>query len=273
MLLRLFSILAATAPFAFADVAFDLPSPGTTVAAGPITVEWHESKTAPLISDLSPYNLQLMIGGAKTDNIIAVATNPNPITGLFNPSQSTFRVSLQISPSAGPPDKNAYFFQITSSPLATKGSGSVVNYSKRFTISGMTGKWPAGSYQSVFKALGGTSPAVPPTSNGVTDAVAGDANPAAGVFGTSYQFQTGPTKYAPMQVQPGKTITKTDMEQHYPTSAWTIATTFLKIFPTIETTVTQNPTDAAVISRENTASPAPMPSDDMQKFLARWKDD
>lgn len=146
------------------------------------------------------------------------------------------------------------FLKITSQPSAALGSGSVMNYSQRFTISGMTGSWPAGSYQTSFQALKGSPTSVPPTLNQVSDApAAAAAAPPEDAFGISFQFQTGPTRYAPMQLQPGPTITKQDTAPHYPTSAWIVATTFFPI-PTIVTTITQNPTDAAVVSRENTVN-------------------
>merc|ERR1711939_578933 len=88
--------------------------------------------------------------------------------------------------------------------------------------------------------------------------------------GVPYPLQTGLTKYAPMQPIPPTKITKKQYSPLYPTSAVTIATTWLPN-PTIVTTVTASLT-FSVSSMENTAAPASNPNPDMAKFLNRWKD-
>ncbi|MCJ1420290.1 hypothetical protein MMC32_006647 [Xylographa parallela] len=139
----------------------------------------------------------------------------------------------------------------------------------------MTGAWPSPAIQAAFAATKGALTAVPATlntvTNGVPNAPAAGGGVADGQFGVSYQFQTtGLTKYAPMQLRPGSTITATNTAPLFPASAFTVAPTYLPT-PSIVTTVTQSAT-FTVTSIVNPASPAPMPSDDMQKFLARWKD-
>ncbi|PUU80589.1 hypothetical protein B9Z19DRAFT_1079022 [Tuber borchii] len=85
-----------------------------------------------------------------------------------------------------------------------------------------------------------------------------------------YTLQTGPTRYAPMQTQPGQSITATETRRQYPTSAYTIFTTRGPA-PNIQTTVTQG-WDYTLSSKINTAAPQPMPEENMQKFLQRWRD-
>lgn len=71
MRLQLLSLLAAFfAPFAFADVKFTTPAAGGSVAAGTISVQWTESGVAPSISDLSTYQLFLMVGGNEATNAV-----------------------------------------------------------------------------------------------------------------------------------------------------------------------------------------------------------
>jgi len=183
------------------------------------------------------------------------------------------------------------FLKITSAP--NSGSGQVINYSKRFTISGMTGVWPTPAIQQAYQAAAGSVDSVPATQNTVTlgaGAGAGGAPGAPGAdgpFAVSYQFQTtGLTKYAPMQPKPGTKITATNTAPLFAPSPFTVATTFLPM-PSQVTTITQAVT-YSVSSRENTvsfprcfltdsnirhkASPAPMPMNDMQRFLNRWRD-
>ena len=144
------------------------------------------------------------------------------------------------------------FLKIISAP--SSGTGQVINYSKRFTISGMTGVWPTPAIQQAYLAAAGSTDSVPATQNTVTlgnPAGAGGAPGADGPFGVSYQFQTtGLTKYAPMQPKPGTKITATNTAPLFAPSPFTVATTFLPV-PSQVTTITQAVT-YSVSSRENT---------------------
>ena len=154
----------------------------------------------------------------------------------------------------------------------------------------MTGSWSSPATEADYKTVTGT--AGPATVNTVQSG--GNANEpaaggaAAGPYSVSYQLQTGLTKYAPMQPKPGTKITATVTTPMYAPSAYSVATTFLPT-PSQVTTFTQSVT-YSVSSMENTvrfssdfclpivltgcakAAAAPGPSDDMQKFLARWLD-
>lgn len=130
--------------------------------------------------------------------------------------------------------------------LATATAGGTVTvYSDRFTLTGMTG-----TFASTFTVSGTDGPA---DENDVSDTTATTSSAAAaadGVYGTPYQSQTGLTRYAPMQPVPGNSITATDTAPQYPTSAYTIATTYLES-ATILITVTQAQT-ASFSSHANT---------------------
>lgn len=167
-----------------------------------------------------------------------------------------------------------------------KTGGQLITYSNRFGYSGMTGVFAA-NVKSALKSISGTDG--PATVDSTTDAVAGAA-PADGTYDVAYTMQTGLTRYAPMQPIPPKTITAKNTKPLYPTSSVSIATTILPI-PKIQTTLTQSQT-FSVSSRANTVrslvwlprhilnavltclqvAAAAQPSDDMAKFLNRWKD-
>ncbi|KAI9760171.1 MAG: hypothetical protein M1835_000220 [Candelina submexicana] len=151
--------------------------------------------------------------------------------------------------------------------VATAG-GTVTSYSPRFSLSGMTGTFPQPVIDGL-KTIQGTQG--PSDVNTVKDAKnnPADAGPA-GPFNVDYRSQTGLTKYAPSQPIPPTKITAKSATPLYPTSAVVYAKTWLPV-PSQVTTFTQSGT-FSVSSRENTASPAAKPSDDMQKFLGRWKD-
>ena len=119
-----------------------------------------------------------------------------------------------------------------------------MNYSQRFSFSGMSGAWPSPAIQAAFTATGGTLTAVPATvntvTNGAPNAPAAGGGAADGQYSISYQFQTtGLTKYAPMQLRPGSTITATNTAPLFPASLFTVAPTYLPT-PSIVTTITQS---------------------------------
>lgn len=131
--------------------------------------------------------------------------------------------------------------------VATTG-GTVVNYSPRFTLTGMTGTFPQTVIDGANTVTGTDGPA---TQNNVAA-----ANPAAGQpagaaqFTVPYNMQTGLTKYAPMMSIPPNKITRKDTAPLYPTSAVTIAKTFMGK-ATVVTTLTASQT-FSVSQMENT---------------------
>ncbi|KAG8531516.1 uncharacterized protein KY384_003145 [Bacidia gigantensis] len=130
--------------------------------------------------------------------------------------------------------------------------GVVINYSDRFTLSGMSGTFPPNVQQAVKSV---TDTKGPETQNQIQDGANNAAAGNNGLYGTPYSLQTGATKYAPMQKKPGTKITAKNPTMQYPTSSAKIAKTALPP-PKQLTTMTQSVTYSAV-SRENTASPLP----------------
>ena len=189
-----------------------------------------------------------------------------------------------MSPSVADCSINSYLKMISSAT-----GGTVINYSDRFTLSGMTGTFPA-NVQAGLQTVTGT--AGPSTQNNIdtnAQAVPADGQ-TGGPYAVAYTAQTGLTKYAPMQKKPGTKITAKSPTPQYPTSSVDLAKTILPT-PSQVTTMTVSAT-YSVSSRENTvsasfedvdtcsrtrltisqASPAPGPMNDMQKYLARWRD-
>ncbi|KAA6411533.1 MAG: beta-1 [Lasallia pustulata] len=257
MLMRPFALLAAAAPFAFADVKFTTPAPAAQLTAGSsLSLGWVDSGTAPSISDLASYQIFLCAGGNDANSYAQLAQLAQ---GTFAASNGKASVSVQAS--LGASTTNAYFLKMVS--VATAG-GSVTNYSPRFSVAGMTGTFSANVVAGIGTISGTAGPA---TENNVAQnqAAAQDDK-----YAVPYTLQTGLTKYAPMQPQPPTKITAQSASPMWPTSSVSIATTWLPR-PSQVTTSTQTQT-FSMSSMENTAAPAPQPSDDMQKFLARWRD-
>ncbi|KAL9026992.1 MAG: hypothetical protein Q9196_004426 [Gyalolechia fulgens] len=98
--------------------------------------------------------------------------------------------------------------------VGTDGS-QVVNYSDRFTLSGMTGSFPPGVKAGIGKVSGTDGP--PKTTQ--EPAAAGGGQEAQGDYAVTYTAQTGFIRYAPMQIPPGTKITLKSVKPPYPTSS------------------------------------------------------
>jgi hypothetical protein len=131
-----------------------------------------------------------------------------------------------------------------------KTGGTITNYSDRFTLTGMTGSFSAAVLAANQNVVG---TAGPPSVNQVAAANPGAGGPVdQGAWGTPYNLQVGPTRYAPMQPVPPTKITQTKTAPLWPTSSVPIATTFLpRVESIIQTTITQ-PQTFSVQSRANT---------------------
>lgn len=121
--------------------------------------------------------------------------------------------------------------------------GSLIRYTDRFQLLGLTGSYaPSGS---------GT----PPYGETHNDDASGDTSAS---FSVPYTAQTGSTKYAPMQMQPGTQITVSTWSRRFPSSAVTYYST-LNTSPNCISTVTPG-WSYTMSSFFNYATPAPFPS-------------
>jgi hypothetical protein len=120
----------------------------------------------------------------------------------------------------------------------------MINFSPRFSLTGMTGTFSA----VVQDGLPAKSTKARASINQVAEE--GAAAPAGGDFAVPYNEQTGPTRYAPMMSRPPTAITKKDTKPLFPTSSVSIATTFLPVAD-VATTLTQSNT-YSVSQVENT---------------------
>ncbi|KAL8890452.1 MAG: hypothetical protein Q9205_001858 [Flavoplaca limonia] len=251
-------LLATLLPAVLADVQFTSPAAGATIAAGkPITVGWKDSGDGVALTDLSTYTLFLCAGGNDAASFIQLF--PINAQGKFSTGN---QASATVASTLGGPDKNAYFLKMQS--VGAKGA-QVINYSDRFSFSGMTGTFPPEVAAGIKKVSGTEGP---PSSEVEAPDAAGGAQDGEAV---SYAAQTGLIKYAPMLTPPGTKITKKTPSPRYPSSKVTIAKTFLPT-PKQTTTMTASNTYAPAQSRPFQAPAASQPQDDMQKFLHRWRD-
>ncbi|TKA35090.1 hypothetical protein B0A54_14599 [Friedmanniomyces endolithicus] len=258
------SLLAALTPYALADVLVTSPAAGAQLPFGNIQVTWKDSGVAPALSALTTYTLQLVVGGQEASSQTPLITCAN--NALFSAGNTATCV---VGQGAAASTANGFFLQFTS--VASEG-GTVINYSSRFTVTGMNGRTGAAQIAGVTALNGATTG--PTTVNSVNNGAAAGGGGAAAVGGSQftvpYNLQTGLTKYAPMQPVPPTKITVNQYTPLNPTSAYTVATTWMPR-PSIATTLTAAQT-FSVSSMENTAAAASNPTGNMAKFLARWKD-
>lgn len=118
-----------------------------------------------------------------------------------------------------------YYFQVYA---AYPQQGYSIHYTERFQLKGMSGP-------STIKATAtGDTPGPQVSIEGV-DGAGGAVNSKS--FSITYTLQTGKTRYAPMQMQPGSTITHSKYSTRYPTSAVTYYSTKAKS-PVVYSTIT-----------------------------------
>jgi len=130
-------------------------------------------------------------------------------------------VTVPLTAGLGGSTANAYFLKFISAATG----GTIINYSDRFTLSSMTGTFPASVLQGLKTVTGTAGPA------DVNNINAGQVapNPAASVpavgdplYNTPYTMQTGTIRYAPMPPMAQTQITAKNASPQYPTSAYTV---------------------------------------------------
>ncbi|KAK5127764.1 hypothetical protein LTR85_004880 [Meristemomyces frigidus] len=254
---------ATITPSALAYPVFSTPAAGASVPAGTISVAWTDSGS-PAISTLTTYTLTLIVGGnddATQLPLTAIEAQGEFSTG--NTASGTVTAGLAGSTA------NGFFLKMVS---VSSDGGTITTYSDRFTMTGMTGTTPA-TYLDAVTALDGSTAGPALVDDVSTDSSATSAAAGGDMFTIAYNLQTGLTKYAPMQPVPPTKITAKTFTPLFPTSAYTIATTWMPQ-ASILTTITESQT-FSVSSMENTATAQANPTDDgsdMAKFLRRWKD-
>ena len=136
--------------------------------------------------------------------------------------------------------------------IATGTGGTVTNYSNRFSLSGMTGTFPASVTSGLEGLSGNDGPATENDYNaaGANGAAAG--GPVAAGATVTYTLQTGAIRYAPMQGKPGTKITAKTASPRYPSSSVSVAKTWLPT-PAAVTTHTVSAT-YSTSSHANTVS-------------------
>lgn len=243
MYLHLIILLAYTSLIS-ADVAFTSPRAGDSFAASGGTVDfevrWQDISLAedPLGLENADSFTLLLCTGANTQ--IQCLSEPIFLRRTF--SSYEYQASLSASLVAS---GNWYLQMYT----IFNDESTTTSYSSRFELTGMTGP------QATFVVTAtGPAPAGQTSLTGAAGATTFDT----ASFDLPYTAQTGIYRFAPMQTQPGSTITATTWTPRYPTSAYTAFQSHAEP-PRIVSTITAG-WDYSAESAANWASVAPYPT-------------
>ncbi|KAK9479734.1 hypothetical protein V1514DRAFT_290807 [Lipomyces japonicus] len=232
----------------YADVEFLTPAASDSYAASSLVITWQDSDLVPSLDDLVSTTI-ILCTGPNTD-IVPLQELANEVS-LSSLGES---YSVTITPSLAA--NGLFYLQMTST---ISSGGYVINYSDRFYLTGMTGSLePTGAGDPPSRELHSGSS----VSNSFT---------------VPYEDQEGWTlKYAPMQKQPGHSVTATTYSRQYPSEA--VTTTFLTntLQPYAQSTTTMGWTYTPS-SAINDASAALLPSQnggsyEAKKKKKRWED-
>lgn len=202
-----------------ADVQVILPMSGrqfqVSGSSVPITVGWLDDQDFPLLDkNVKSYTISLCSGpNSKIESIKTLASKISPddltLDGII------YKYDILIDSDIA--SSGVFFIQV----FATGSFGYTIHYSHRFSISGLTGSIIASSAGAVT-----TPPSAQYSINTGTSTVA-SINSAS--FTIPYPRQSGISKFAPMQTQPGTSVTNPTeaWTYRYPTSAVTYYSTFV----------------------------------------------
>ncbi|VEU21841.1 DEKNAAC102850 [Brettanomyces naardenensis] len=219
-----------------ADVGITSPADGSTVQASSGTVsvdlQWKDDGVAPDLNEATAFTFKLCTG--PNSNIQGIDVVKTVSAGSISGDKYTAKFDASQYASG------LYYVQIYTT-FST--GGYTIHYSPRFSVTGLTGSTAASGSGD------------PPAAQESIPGAAVDSKS----FTIPYTAQTGITRYAPMQMQPGSTITVTTWSRIFPTSAVTYYTT-MKPSPDVSSTITPG-WSYSMESLINQATPAAFPSE------------
>ncbi|GEQ66651.1 hypothetical protein JCM33374_g314 [Metschnikowia sp. JCM 33374] len=252
-LLSFWVILASLAARVLADVSISSPTSGQTFSpsggSATIAVQWTDS-VSDTSDDSSLSKVQsfvLVLCTGDNNNIVPVKTFSSGLTS----SSRSYNVVL----SPGDVPNGVYLVQV----YADFGKDSdgdaqfTIHYTNRFTLTGMSGSAATYTFSPALFSTTGDVP-VAQVSVGVQAPKSIDSRS----FSVPYTMQTGKFRYAPMQTQPGPSISYTMFSNRHATSAYTPYST-IRPSPNVYSTLTPG-WSYAVTSKHNTAAIAPYPT-------------
>ncbi|EMG50485.1 KRE9 Cell wall synthesis protein KRE9 [Candida maltosa Xu316] len=240
----LLSLLASFITTILADVDITAPSSGDKYSgssgSASVKISWDDADdpdSPKSLANVKAYTISLCTG-PKPDGSIQCLETPLVNAQAITSKTTTVSISNTLVPNG------FYYFQIYAQ--FTNG-GNTIHYSPRFQLTGMGG--PTGTLD--VTETGGVPGA---QASGFDTAITVNS----GSFTVPYTLQTGKTRFAPMQMQPGTTVTATTWSMKFPTSAVTYYST-KAASPVVYSTITPGWSYTAE-SAVNYASVAPYPT-------------
>lgn len=217
--------LLALIQLAVCDVDITSPTTGKSYSASSgsvtVTVKWDDdlddSDDDASLDNVKKYSVVLCTGSNLLVKPVHSFTTALP--------SGTTTYDAVIEDTYGP--DGDYFIQV----YAVFTLGTTIHYTNRFALTGMTGKATTFTFSASLFSITGSHPTA--QVNVGADAVT--INSAS--FTVPYTLQTGKTRYAPMQTQPGSTVTYSMYSTRHATSAYTPYST-LRASPNVYSTIT-----------------------------------
>lgn len=182
-----------------------------TASGGNVDVDivYEDDYKDPNISKLKTLTFILCTG--ENSDIEAVKTIKK---GVSAPSDNKYSLSIPASAGAS----GVYFLQV----IGVYSTGASIHYTRRFKLLGMSGSHkPSGNVQDLTPGSENNAGDNDPASMTATMQLSATAT-------IPYTLQTGKVRVAPMQMQPGSTVTATAWSRQFPTSAVTYFTSASK---------------------------------------------
>lgn len=232
----LFLALLAYFHVAHSQIVITRPEAGAVFEASngevAIPIAWQDDGQVPTDDSISSYTFVICTG----PNNAIYCLEKTPVIKASDLSENAYTPIFDADLAAD----GLYYVQIYAQ---LNSGGDMIRYTNRILLTGMTG--------SMAATGSGASP------YGETNDEAAQDTSAS--FTVPYTAQTGKTRYAPMQMQPGSTVTATTWSRRFPSSAVTYYSTF-RPNPEVLSTVTPG-WSYTMSSLVNYATPAPFPSE------------
>ncbi|KAG5359960.1 Cell wall synthesis protein [Yarrowia sp. C11] len=225
------------ATFVVGDISITAPKLGESFKAGDtIKVTWKDDGETPSLDDFKSLTATL-VTGPDPANLL-----PQGLKLKDGVTVDGGTVSVTVPASAG---ANGYYTIQLYAIMAN--GGYAIHYTNWFEMSGLTGSTKAPK----------SDPGTPPEKQ-ISDKSEKAQGDLLASHTVPYAEQSGTVKYAPMQMQPGSSITAKTMSQRFPTSAFTPFQSFASA-PKCTSTDTPGWSYSRG-SATNMAPPAPYPS-------------
>lgn len=244
LLATFFALLGLTV----ADVEITKPATGESFSASggsaKVSIQWKDTSDskddADSLSKVQSYAIVLCTG--PNSDISAVKALEKKLKAGSTSYEAT--IDANIGPNG------QYFIQVYA---VYPDNGHSIYYTNRFKLTDMKGEADTYTFPASYFSISGDQPLPQPYAAAQPTSINSKS------FSVTYTLQTGKTKFAPMQTQPGSTVTATTYSRRHPTSAYTPYKSYSPS-PNALSTITPG-WDYTVVSKVNSASVAGYPTE------------